>query len=107
MTFSRPTAAQRARALTRDELELSIHMVVSAFSAEWFPGIESLNDVREMVDVLAREKQRRDVLDTIAQTEVPFARLRPTPRSSGAVDASPQAAWRRSGDFQGPRKEVG
>jgi hypothetical protein len=85
MTISRPNAAQQARALTRDELELSIHMVCSAFSEKWFPGVESLNDAREMIDVLAREKHRRDVLDTIAQTEVPFARLRPTPRSSGAV----------------------
>lgn len=71
--------------LTRDELELSVHVVCSAFRAQWFPGIQSLADVRELVDVLAHETKRRDILEAIAQTEVPFARLRPTPISSTAV----------------------
>lgn len=76
--FDRMQAAQKARTMSRDELELSIHVVCSAFSPRWFPGIKSLNDVREMVEVLAHESRRREVLEAIAQTEVPFTCLRST-----------------------------
>jgi len=67
MKFDRAIASQRAHALTRPELDLAIHVVCSAFSSEHFPGVETLADVREMIEILAREKHRRDVHDTIVQ----------------------------------------
>jgi hypothetical protein len=73
--FGRAEAMQQARGMTREDLDHSVETVCAAL-ASVFPGIESLSEVREAVEVLAREKQRRDVLDTIAQTEVPFGRLR-------------------------------
>jgi hypothetical protein len=91
--FSRSEAAQLARVLSRDEFVLSIQTVCSAFGAT-FSGIQSIHDAREMIEVLAREKQRRDILDTIAQTEVPFTRLSGTPRQSCPV-CVPRAALER------------
>jgi hypothetical protein len=76
--FNRADATRQVRTMTRDELELSIHVVCSAFSETWFPGVHSLNDARALLDVFAQERQRRSVLDAIAQTELPLTRLAAT-----------------------------
>ena len=68
MSFNRNLAAQNARALTREELDLVIHVVCSALNARHFHGIQTVNDVRDTVDILAREQHRRDDHDAIAQT---------------------------------------
>jgi hypothetical protein len=84
MTFNRLHATQQVRAMTREELDLAIHVLCSAFNAQRFPGIDTLQDVHEMVSVLAKEKQRRDVFDTLAQTE-PRSFARPgTPQARPA-----------------------
>jgi hypothetical protein len=74
-SLTRPQAVQQARAMSREELELAIQLVCAALGAQGFAGIQSLSDVREVIDVLAHESRRREVLDAIAQTEVPFTRL--------------------------------
>jgi hypothetical protein len=67
MTFSRTHANQQVRCLTRPELDLAIHVICSAFNSHHFPGVETLDDVRQLVDILAHEKHRRDVMDTIRE----------------------------------------
>jgi uncharacterized protein YsxB (DUF464 family) len=46
------------------ELTLTIHVVCSAFSAAHFPGVSSLSDVRQLVDVLEHERGRREKATT-------------------------------------------
>jgi hypothetical protein len=60
MRFNRLSAVAAAEALSEDELTLAIHVVCSAFNAQKFPGVATLEHVRQMVDVLDHERGRRE-----------------------------------------------
>lgn len=57
--FSRAAATEVAQTLSDAELSLAIHVVCSAFSSAHFPGVETLDHVRQMADVLEHERDRR------------------------------------------------
>jgi hypothetical protein len=66
--FNRDRAAQRARAFSGEELESVIRGVCAAFSAETFPGVATLDEVRQMVEILSHEQHKRDLLELPEQT---------------------------------------
>ena len=68
MGFNRALAAQSARTLTREELDLVILVVCSALNSRYFHGLQTVHDARDMIDILAHEQYRRDDHDAIAHT---------------------------------------
>jgi hypothetical protein len=57
--FNRPNANRTAANLTDDQLDHVIHIVCSCFDPGLFPGVDTLDEVRQIVDVLSHERGRR------------------------------------------------
>lgn len=60
MTFSRSAAGAAAKNLTDAELARVIQAVCGSFPAAHFPGVRTLSEVRQLVDVLEHENGRRE-----------------------------------------------
>jgi hypothetical protein len=65
MAFDRSLATRRARKLSAAELEAASQTIRSAINHEQFAGVETLDEVRQLIEILVHEQHRREALALI------------------------------------------